>query len=59
LRGASDLVAESLRDLAYDVLLEYRPVVELHLLDKSSFDAYRRESHTVVQRALTDGQSSA
>ncbi|MWG33791.1 nucleotidyltransferase domain-containing protein [Halomarina oriensis] len=58
-RGAGDTVAESLRDLAYDVMLEYGPVVELHILDESTFDAYRREGHPFVRRVLTEGQSYA
>ena len=58
-RGAGDTVVESLRDLAYGVMLEYGPVVELHLLDESTFEAYRQEGHPFVRRVLTDGQSSA
>jgi hypothetical protein len=40
-------------------MLEYGPVVEPHILDESTFDAYRREGHPFVRRVLAEGQSSA
>jgi len=51
--------ADALRGIAYDVMLEYRPVVELHLLDEPAFDRHRREGNPFVQTVLAEGRSYA
>jgi|AntRauMinimDraft_3_1070383.scaffolds.fasta_scaffold00680_5 predicted nucleotidyltransferase len=52
-------VADSLRDLAYDVMLEHGPLVELHILDEDEFERHRREGNPFVQNVLNEGQSYA
>lgn len=53
-RGELD---ESLHALAYDVMLEYGPVVELHLLSEREFE--RSRDHPFVRHAVTEGRSYA
>lgn len=47
-------VEDQLRDAAYDVMLEYGPVVEVHVLTRSTFE--RRRSHPFVKRAVREGE---
>ena len=54
-----DAVAESLRDIAYDVMLEHGPVVELHILDEPTFERHRREGNPFVRNVLKEGRSYA
>ena len=54
-----DGTADSLRDIALDVTIEYGPAVELHILSEPAFDRYRREEHPFVRNVLTEGRSSA
>jgi predicted nucleotidyltransferase len=49
----SALEAE-LRDLAYDVMLEHGPVVEVHVLTQSVFE--ERRDHPFVRQAVRDGE---
>lgn len=55
----SDAVTDSLRDIAYDVMLDVGPLVELHILDESTFERYRREGHPFVRNVLDEGRSYA
>lgn len=48
-------VKDQLRDAAYDVMLEYGPVVEVHVLTRSTFD--QRRSHPFVNRAVREGEA--
>ena len=54
-----DAVADSLRDIAYDVMLEYGPLVELHILDESTFERHRQEGNPFVRNVLSEGHSYA
>lgn len=40
-----EATADGLRDIAYDVMLEYGPVVELHILSESTFERHQREGN--------------
>lgn len=52
-----DAIADSLRDIAYDVMLEYGPLVELHILDEPTFNRYQQEGNPFVQNVLSEGDS--
>ena len=52
-------IAESLRDIALDMTIEYGPAVELHILSQSTFDRYRREGNPFVRNVVTEGRSYA
>ncbi len=54
-----DAIADSLRDIAYDVMLEYGPLVELHILDEATFERHRNEGNPFVHNVLNEGQSYA
>lgn len=54
-----EATADGLRDIAYDAMLEYGPVVEVHLLAASTFERYRREGNPFVQNVVTTGRSYA
>lgn len=54
-----DALADSLRDIAYDVMLEYGPLVELHMLDEPTFKRYQREGNPFVRNVLREGRSYA
>jgi predicted nucleotidyltransferase len=47
-------VTDSLRDIAYDVMLEFGPVVEVHVLSRAEFE--RRRDRPFVRNALDDGE---
>jgi predicted nucleotidyltransferase len=49
-------VDDALHDLAYDVMLEYGPVVELHVLSESAF-AGAKDENPFVRRAVSEGRS--
>ena len=49
-------VDDALHDLAYDVMLAYGPVVELHVLTESAFEGARDEN-PFVRRAVSEGRS--
>jgi uncharacterized protein len=51
--------ADSLRDIAYDVMLEYGPVVELHILSETTYDRHRREENPFIRNLVTEGRSYA
>lgn len=52
-----DAIANSLRDIAYDVMLEYGPLVELHILDEPTFERHRQEGNPFVRNVLREGRS--
>jgi len=52
-----ETVAESLRDIALDVTIEYGPAVELHMLSEATFDRYRRDENPFVRTVLSEGRS--
>ncbi|WP_238398294.1 nucleotidyltransferase domain-containing protein [Halorussus salinus] len=54
-----DALADSLRDIAYDVMLEYGPLVELHILAEPTFKRHRREGNPFVRNVLREGRSYA
>jgi predicted nucleotidyltransferase len=49
-------VDDALHDLAYDVMLAYGPVVELHVLTESVFEGVR-EANPFVRQAVSEGRS--
>lgn len=50
-------IADSLRDIALNVMIEYGPVVELHILSKTTFERYKQEQNPFIQNVLTEGRS--
>jgi predicted nucleotidyltransferase len=50
-----DVVAGSLRDIAYDVMLEYGPVIELHLLNETTFERHQREENLSSEASSARG----
>lgn len=50
-------VAETLRDIAYELMLEYGPVVEVHVLSRSQFDRYEATDHPFLRRVLREGKA--
>lgn len=54
-----DAVADSLRDIAYDVMLEYGPLVELHILDEPAFERHQRDGNRFIKNVLAEGRSYA
>lgn len=54
-----EAVAESLRDLAYDVMLEFGPVVELHILTASEFDQSQKQGNPFIRNVVHEGQPYA
>ena len=54
-----DAIADSLRDIAYDVRLEYGPLVELHILDEATFERHQRQRNPFVRNVLREGRSYA
>ncbi|MFC7138500.1 nucleotidyltransferase domain-containing protein [Halosimplex aquaticum] len=51
--------ADGLRELAYDVMLEYGPVVELHILSAETFERYQREGNPFIENVVSEGRSYA
>lgn len=54
-----DAIADSLRDIAYDVMLEHGPLVELHILDETTFERHWNEGNPFVHNVLSEGRSYA
>lgn len=50
-------IESGLREVAYDVMLEYGPVVELHLMAESEFEKLRERRNPFVQSAVREGRS--
>ena len=53
------MLADSLRDIALDVMIEYGPAIELHILSETTFERYKREQNPFIQNVLTEGRSYA
>ena len=51
--------AETLRDIALDVMIEYDPIVELHILSESTFTRYQQERNPFIRNVVTEDRSSA
>ena len=54
-----DVTADALRDIALDVMIEYGPVVELHILSESTFDQHQREGNPFIRNVVREGRSYA
>lgn len=54
-----EATADVLRDQAYDVMLEFGPVVELHVFSESEFERSQERGDPFVQQAVTEGRSYA
>jgi predicted nucleotidyltransferase len=54
-----EATAETLRDIALDVMIEYGPVVELHILSESTFIRYQQEKNPFIRNVVTEGHSYA
>lgn len=54
-----DVIADSLRDVALDVTIEYGPAVGLHVLTEPTFERYRREGDPFIRTVVIEGRSSA
>lgn len=52
-------VADHLRDVAYDVMLDYGPVVEVHVVSESRFEAQRERGHPFIRAVVREGRSYA
>ncbi|PSP51051.1 hypothetical protein BRC60_03855 [Halobacteriales archaeon QH_1_68_42] len=48
-------IEDELRDVAYDVMLEFGPVVEVHVLSRSTFE--RQRDHPFVRRPVREGET--
>lgn len=54
-----EATADSLRDIALDVMIEYGPAVELHILSKPTFERHQREGNPFIHNVVTEGRSYA
>lgn len=54
-----DATADALRNIALDMMIEYGPVVELHILSESKFTQYQREGNPFIRNVVTEGRSYA
>ncbi|WP_129113887.1 nucleotidyltransferase domain-containing protein [Halegenticoccus tardaugens] len=52
-----DTIADNLRDVAYDVQLDYSVVVSLHIQTTERFA--ERKNHPFIRHVLTEGRSYA
>jgi predicted nucleotidyltransferase len=50
-------VEDQLRDIAYDVMLEHGPVVEVHVISESTFQSRRTDGHPFITQVLAEGRS--
>lgn len=55
----TEATRDALRDIAYDVMLEFGPVVELHFLTESTFTSYQQEGNPFLKNVVTEGRSYA
>ncbi len=51
-----EVIAEVLRDLAYDAMLEYGPVVELHVLSEHEFKCSQNQGNPFVRNVVREGR---
>lgn len=54
-----ETTADSLRDIALDVIIEYGPAVELHILSTATFNRYQQEGNPFIRNVVAEGQSYA
>ena len=47
-------IEDELREIAYEVMLEYGPVVEVHVLSRSTFE--QRRDHPFIRRVVREGE---
>lgn len=52
-----DETADRLRDLAYDVMLEFGPVIELHVLSRTEFEQSRTQANPFIRNVVNEGRS--
>lgn len=52
-----DVTADSLRDIALDVMIEHGPAVELHILSETTFDRYLQEGNPFIRNVVSEGRS--
>lgn len=52
-----EVTADRLRDIALDVMIEYGPVVELHILSESTFARHQREGNPFIRNVVREGRS--
>lgn len=52
-------VNDTLGEIAYDVMLEYGPVIELHVLTDAEFERSRDQRHPFVRNVIDEGRSYA
>jgi predicted nucleotidyltransferase len=55
----ADSTVDALHDVAYDVMLEYGPVVELHVLTAAEFRKARSRGDHFVDTVVHEGRSYA
>lgn len=53
----TDAVGDGLHRIAYDVMLEYGPVVELHIMESERFERHRSENDPLLRQAVEEGIS--
>lgn len=54
-----ETTADVLHELAYDVMLEYGPVVELHIRSDREFERARKRGNPFITRVVREGRSYA
>lgn len=55
--SSQSATASVLHDIAYDIMLEYGPVVELHILSESEFDQALHRGNPFIRRVISEGRS--
>jgi predicted nucleotidyltransferase len=56
---AQEETADALRAIAYDVMLEYGPVVELHVLSEDEFEHARSYGNPFIENVIHEGHAYA
>lgn len=51
--------ADELRDIAYDLMLEFGPVIEVHVMTRSAFEQRRKRNHPFVTNVVREGRAYA
>lgn len=49
--------ADALRSIAYDVMLEYGPVVELHVLSETEFEHAQTRGSPFIENVIHEGRA--
>lgn len=55
----SETITDELREIAYDVMLEFGPVVELHALSRGAFERSQQRGNPFVRNVIREGVSHA